>query len=294
MTPGLWKHKWRPIQFCLIVDNFGVEYVGIKHFNHLFVVLHWYHQVQTNLTGNKITGLNVQWNFPSKRVRIDMKSYVNDLLLSLNWPMPKKPQLLPFTTMPIAYGQKTKYMPDKDTSAPLSLECIKRIQKIIGSLLYYAQAVDYKLLAVLNAISAQQAKTTVHTKQLVETLLNYVATYPNNGIVYKARDIVLCAHADAGYLNKTQSCSRAGAHIFLSEDNPTPLFNAVVLTIATIIKFVMALAAEAELAALFIAAHEMVPHQQTLIDMGWLQPRSPIQTDNSIAVGVTNKTIVPK
>jgi hypothetical protein len=56
----------------------------------------------------------------------------------------------------------------------------------------------------------------------------------------------------------------------------------------------MALAAEAELAALFIATSEMVPHQQTLINMGWLQPRSPIQTDNSTPVGVTNKTIVPK
>jgi hypothetical protein len=78
------------------------------------------------------------------------------------------------------------------------------------------------------------------------------------------------------------------------EDDPSPGFNGAVLTIATIIKFVMALAAEAKIAALFIAAREMVPHQQTLIDMGWLQPRSPIQTDNSTAVGVTNKTIVPK
>ena len=23
-TPGLWHHKWRPIMFCLIVDDFGV------------------------------------------------------------------------------------------------------------------------------------------------------------------------------------------------------------------------------------------------------------------------------
>jgi hypothetical protein len=53
-------------------------------------------------------------------------------------------------------------------------------------------------------------------------------------------------------------------------------------------------AAEAELAALFIAACKMVPHQQTLIDMGWMQLQSPIQTDNSTAVGVTNKIIVPK
>jgi hypothetical protein len=110
-TLGLWKHKWWPIQFCLIFNNFGVEYVGIEHFNHLLAILQQYHQVQTNMAGNKIAGLN----FPSKRVRIDMKSYVNDLLLSLNWPMPKKPQHLPFTATPNAYVQNTQYMPDKDT-----------------------------------------------------------------------------------------------------------------------------------------------------------------------------------
>ena len=27
-TPGRWSHKWRPIQFVLLVDNFGIEYVG--------------------------------------------------------------------------------------------------------------------------------------------------------------------------------------------------------------------------------------------------------------------------
>jgi hypothetical protein len=78
------------------------------------------------------------------------------------------------------------------------------------------------------------------------------------------------------------------------EDDPSSRFNGAVLTIATIIKFVTALAAEAELAPLYIAAHEMVPHRQTLINMGWPQPRSPIHTDNSTAVGVTKKTIVPK
>ncbi len=56
----------------------------------------------------------------------------------------------------------------------------------------------------------------------------------------------------------------------------------------------MASAAKAELATLFIAARKMVPYRQTLIDMGWLQPRSPVQTDSSIAVRVTKKTIVPK
>jgi len=66
-----------------------------------------------------------------------------------------------------------------------------------------------------------------------------------------------------------------------------------VLSIAQIIKFVMASAAKSELAALFITARKMIPHRQTLIAMGWPQPKTPIQTDNSTAVGVTNKTIVP-
>jgi hypothetical protein len=84
--------------------------------------------------------------------------------------------------------------------------------------------------------------------------------------------MILCANADAGFLNKTNPHSREGAHINLSENDPFPQFNGVILSIAQIIKFVMALAAESELAALFITAREMIPHQQTLITIGWPQP----------------------
>ena len=34
-TPGLWRHRCRPIQFVLIVDDFGVEYVRKKDADHL-------------------------------------------------------------------------------------------------------------------------------------------------------------------------------------------------------------------------------------------------------------------
>ena len=201
---------------------------------------------------------------------------------------------MPFIATHIVYSQKTQLTPEEDTSAPLLAKRLLRVQKTIRSLLYYARAVDNKLLVVLNNIAACQSKATIHRERLVHTLLDYVATYPNDCIVYRASDMVLCAHTDAGFLNKTKFQSRAGAHICLSEDDPIPRFNGAVLTIATIIKFVMVSAAEAELAALFIAARKMVPHHQTLIDMGWPQPRSPVQTDNSTAIGVTNKTIVPK
>jgi hypothetical protein len=148
-------------------------------------------------------------------------------------------------------------------------------------------------LVALSAIAARQSCATVATEKAVHLLLDYVATYPSDGIIYRSSDMILCAHADAGFLNETNSRSRAGAHIYLSENDPFPRFNGAVLSIAQIIKFVMASAAEAELAALFVTAREMIPHRQTLIDMGWPQPKSPIQTDNSTAAGVTNKTIVP-
>ncbi|KAL7475456.1 hypothetical protein ACHAW6_001368 [Cyclotella cf. meneghiniana] len=34
-TPGLWRHKWCPITFSLVVDNFGVKTIGLSHVKHL-------------------------------------------------------------------------------------------------------------------------------------------------------------------------------------------------------------------------------------------------------------------
>ena len=56
----------------------------------------------------------------------------------------------------------------------------------------------------------------------------------------------------------------------------------------------MASAAEAEMASLYIIDKNMIPLRNTLIEMGWPQPQSPIQTDNSTAVVFTNKTIFKK
>ena len=38
----------------------------------------------------------------------------------------------------------------------------------------------------------------------------------------------------------------------------------------------------------------MIPLINTLIEMGWPQPKLPIQIDTSAAVGFTNKTIINK
>ena len=84
----------------------------------------------------------------------------------------------------------------------------------------------------LSAIGTQQSATTECTAAAIHQLLDYVATYPNYGIIYCASEIILCAHYDAAYLNESKSCIRAGSFIFLSEDDTIPQLSGPILTLA--------------------------------------------------------------
>eukprot|EP00957_Ditylum_brightwellii_P175804 13386732-Ditylum_brightwellii.AAC.1 len=58
----------------------------------------------------------------------------------------------------------------------------KRVQDIVGTLLYYAHAVDPTLAAALSTIASQQANTTKKTEEAFHQLLDYVATHPNAAV----------------------------------------------------------------------------------------------------------------
>ena len=102
------------------------------------------------------------------------------------------------------------------------------------------RAVNNKLLVVLSAIGVQQAAATEDTEASIEQLLDYVATYPTDGILFRKSDMILAAHADAGFLNESRYRSRAGPDTFLLENKPKPKLNGPVLTIAQIMKTVKA------------------------------------------------------
>lgn len=151
-----------------------------------------------------------------------MKDYITTLCIKYNHRTPAKAQHSPHAHCEIVNGAKEQLLPDTDNSLPLDKASVKCIQGIVSSLLYYAQAVDNKLLATLSTISSKQAKATEKMAESVMQLLDYVATYPSDGITYRTSNIVLAAHSDASFLTETGSCSRAGAHIYLSKDDPLP------------------------------------------------------------------------
>ena len=61
-TPSLWKHDTRPISFTLVVDDFGVKYVGIEHFHHLQNALCDLYEITIDMTGSKYLGMTIEWN----------------------------------------------------------------------------------------------------------------------------------------------------------------------------------------------------------------------------------------
>ena len=102
-------------------------------------------------------------------------------------------------------------------------------------------------------------------------LLDYCATYSDDGITYRTSNMALAANCDTSFNNESQSRSREGAYIFLSENVSTSRWNGPLLTISHIMKYVVSSEAKAEMAALFLTAKEMVPLRNNLQEMGWKQ-----------------------
>jgi hypothetical protein len=62
-TPGLWRHKWRPILFSLVVDDFGVKYVGREHVDHLIASVEQHYAFSKDWEGKLYCGIHIQWDY---------------------------------------------------------------------------------------------------------------------------------------------------------------------------------------------------------------------------------------
>jgi hypothetical protein len=223
-----------------------------------------------------------------------MPGYIKKALARFNHHPPKKPQHQPHQHTIPTYGASVQYAKPEDTSEPLSKEEKKYIQQVIGTLLYYGRAVDATILVALSSLASAQATPTEDTMQRTHHLLDYVATHPDAILTYAKSNMILGVHSDASYLSEPKSRSRAGGHFFLSDGTDTSPNNGAILNTSQIIKSVMSSAAEAELGALYINARGAVPCQSLLNEMGHTQPPTPIQTDNSTALGVVTNNILPR
>ena len=208
--------------------------------------------------------------------------------------MPTKSQHCPYAPAPKQYGAKAQAPLPVDISPKLSPKDIKEIQRVIGSILYYARAVDITVLMALSSIAIKQSKGTTNTMEKAKQLLDYLAMYPDSTIQFRASDMIMKVHSDASYLSESDARSRACGHFFMGwipKDGDPIKLNGALFTLCAILRFVVAPAAEAELGALFLNCKEGMIFRLTLKELGHPQPKTPIHCDNTTAIGIANSTV---
>jgi hypothetical protein len=145
---------WRSITFCLVVDDFGIKFTDKADFEHLKTALEEYYTVAVDYTCSLFCGIKLTWDYQRRTVLCSKLGYIATALTKYRHTKPTTPQHAPYQTAPIQYGAKVQRVAT-DTSAPLNKTEIQHVRDIVGTLLYYARAVDPTLLATLSAIAAR-------------------------------------------------------------------------------------------------------------------------------------------
>jgi hypothetical protein len=89
-TPSLWTHDTRPIAFALVVDDFGVKYVGKEHAMHLLQALRTLYTITEDWTGTLFIGITIAWNYPARWVDISMPYYLPKAMHKFQHKTPSK------------------------------------------------------------------------------------------------------------------------------------------------------------------------------------------------------------
>jgi hypothetical protein len=180
----------------------------------------------------------------------------------------------------------------QDETPLLSDKKCTTIQKITGSVLYYSRAVDSTVIMPLNDIATEQTTAIENTKTAAGQLLDYLATHPDATLRFHASDMILHIHSDASYLLVSTTRSRLGGLIYLGYNPPNEeKLNGSILNVASVIKNVVASAAESEVGTCFQNSQTAAPLRVMLIELGHKQAATPLRTDNSTAYGILNETI---
>ena len=160
-TPGLWRHVTRPVQFSLVVDDFGVKYVGEKHAQHLIdSIKRAGYDLSIDWTGSRYCGITLDWDYDARTLTISMPGYVQKMLVRFKHEPPRRNQFAPYQPAPRKFGKQSDDTIPMDDSPLLDEKRKKVVQQVIGTCLYYARAVDCTILPAISSIASQQANAT--------------------------------------------------------------------------------------------------------------------------------------
>jgi hypothetical protein len=183
-----------------------------------------------------------------------MPGYIKKALQRFAIPPTTRAQHAPHAWSKPVYGQTQQLTKPIDNSPALNATERRRLQEIIGTLLYYGRAIDSTLLVAVGTLALAQAEGTKATANACKQLLNYCATHPDAVVRFRASDMCLHIDSDASYLLEPKAWSRMGGIFYLSDqpptmrspDTPSAPLNGAIHIVSNILRNVMASAIEAE------------------------------------------------
>jgi hypothetical protein len=227
-------------------------------------------------------------------VNISMPGNVKKKLQEYNHIISKGSQTCPYSLAPKQFGSKAQAPLPDDESPWLNEVGIHRVQQIVGSILYYARAVNMTILMALRTTASKQTKVTEKTMKKCTQLLDYLALNSNAKVHIYTSDMVMNIHSDTLYLSEAKAHSPTCGHFFMGwipkSGEPIKL-NGAFHVDSSILWFVVVSAAGAKLGALFHNFQTGIIFRSILEDLGHPQPKTPVHCDNIMAVGIAHSSV---
>ena len=289
-VPCLFRHETRPISFTLVVDDFGIKYKDKDDVRHLMAALTELYKFTFDWEGRLYLGFTLKFDKVRRTVSLSMPDYIRKLLIRFKGMFDGASAYTPAEAPDKHYGARQQWAQTPDDSPTLSAADITTLQEFIGCFLYYARALDYTMLPAVTALASDQSHPTQAVWAAAQRLLAYAAAYPDNELVFTACDMILYIQSDASYHSRSRGRSVAGGiHYLGNRDSPYQI-NGAIHAFSCIIPVVVASAAEAEYAGLFLNAQQGEWERTVLEALGYPQPPTLIMGDNTTATGIANDT----
>jgi hypothetical protein len=135
-----------------VVDDFGVQYTGREHAQHLADTLESLYTITTEWPETRYLGLTLDWNSKDRTVDMSMPGYIAQALIKFQHESPQRPQHVPHAWT--ARGLSASSCPLSESPPMCWLLPLQVLVVVEGDLLFVLVAVgtDCALVAVVEML----------------------------------------------------------------------------------------------------------------------------------------------
>ena len=113
----LFRHNTRPIDFTLVVDDFGIQYSRNEDLDHLTSCLTDMYEVKIEKTGSRFLSFDIDYDMAQRTITMSCPGYLENLLSSV-CPDGVRPAASPYLYAKPIFGSTAPQLSTVDDSPP--------------------------------------------------------------------------------------------------------------------------------------------------------------------------------